>query len=337
MQTETIQQKGGKARVAALSKEELSESGKKAAMARWANRPIRAIHSGNFRKEFGINVACYVLNDPQKTAVVSQRGMARALGLSKGGGDLPRFLATKAMSEYLGVELRQKLAQPVQFQWLTPGVEKPPGIIYGFDVTLLIDICQAIVQAETDGALGKRNDRIAEQAHVILGASAKAGIKGLVYALAGYSPTAAEVIESFKMYVQEEARKYEKEFPPELYQAWYRLYQIPPIQGRGRPWQFKKLTVEHIYTPLAKSNGKILELTRAEKANDGDRKKKLFQFLSEIGTRALRMHLGRVLEMAEDAADQDAYEKKVAKRFGGQQMLDFDAVGMAEDVEEAEG
>lgn len=57
--------------------------------------------------------------------------------------------------------------------------------------------------------------------------------------------------------------------------------------------------VRHIYYPLAKSNGKILELVRALKLNDGDRNKKLFQFLNEVGARALRMQLGRVLEMSE--------------------------------------
>jgi hypothetical protein len=98
------------------------------------------------------------------------------------------------------------------------------------------------------------------------------------YALAGYSPAAQEVIAAFKLYVLEEAKKYEKEFPPELYQAWYRLYEIPPIQGRGRPWQSKKLTVEHIYYPLAKSSGKISELARINKAAGGDRRKNCFNF-----------------------------------------------------------
>ena len=46
---------------------------------------------------------------------------------------------------------------------------------------------------------------------------------------------------------------------------------------------------------LARSNGKILELMRAAKAQDGDRNKKLLQFLNELGARALRMHLGRLL------------------------------------------
>lgn len=91
-------------------------------------------------------------------------------------------------------------------------------------------------------------------AQIVLGASAKAGIRGIVYALAGYNPTAQEVIEACKLYVQDEAKKYEIEFPNELYAQWYRLYEIP-VLDRGKPWHFKHLTVKHIYYPLAKSSG----------------------------------------------------------------------------------
>lgn len=69
-----------------------------------------------------------------------------------------------------------------------------------------------------------------------------------------------------------------------IYMQWHRLYKIP-VPIRGKPWHFKHLTIRHIYFPLAKSNGKILELVRAHKATDGDRQKKLFQFLNEIGAR----------------------------------------------------
>jgi hypothetical protein len=96
-----------------------------------------------------------------------------------------------------------------------------------------------------------------------------------------------------------------------------------PVPERGRPWHFKYLTVRHIYHPLAQSSGKILELLKALKAADGDRKKRLFQFLNDVGTRALRMHLGRVLEMAESSPDRYTYERKIVQRFGGQQELDL--------------
>jgi hypothetical protein len=321
--TESIQSMGGKARDLALSAEEKSAIAKKAAEARWAGRPIMATHKGSFKEEFGIDVECYVLDDAQKTAVLSERGMGRALGLSSTGGNkLRTFLSTKTMSSLVGPELREKLSQPIKFQWGTGGPELPPTIVHGFDVTLLVDICRVIIQAENKGLLRNRSARVAEQAHIILNASAKSGIKGLVYALAGYNPTAEEVIAAFKLYVQEEAKKYEKEFPNELYTQWHRLYDIP-LQKRGKPWHFKHLTVKHIYYPLAQSNGKILELLRALRARGGEQKKKLFQFLSEIGARALRIHLGRVLEMAESSANLSEYKRKTIERFGGQRELEF--------------
>ena len=87
------------------------------------------------------------------------------------------------------------------------------------------------------------------------------------------------------------------------------------------------LTVRHIYYPLAKSNGKILELVRALKSSDGDRKKKLFQFLNEVGARALRIHIGRVLEMAESSSSRLEYDGKIVLRFGGQQELELAVPG----------
>ena len=265
---------------------------------------------------------CFVLNDASKTAVITQLGMGQVLGLGSGGSRLPRFVFNKTMSNYIWPELREKIENPLIFQTLSAGqlAGKPGPKAHGYDATILIDICKAILEAAAAGKLTTAQANVAKRATIIVGASAKAGIRGFVYALAGYRPEIEDVIQAFKVYVQEEAKKYEQEFPNELYAAWQRLYQIP-LPQRGKPWQFMHLTVKHIYYPLAKSNGKILDLVRALKAKDGDRKKKLFQFLNEVGTRALRMHMGRVLEMAESASEPKAYEEKFIERFGGQPEL----------------
>jgi hypothetical protein len=81
--------------------------------------------------------------------------------------------------------------------------------------------------------------------------------------------------------------------------------------------------VNHIYYPLAQSSGTIFALLKAHKARGGDRAKKLFQFLNEIGARALGRHLGRVLEMAESSTTKWEYEAKLAKRFGFAQQLEL--------------
>lgn len=318
--------KGGEVRAQKLSADRRREIAQAAVQARWEKAGkgplLRATHKGSFKEEFGIDAECYVLADEAHTAVISQRGMAQALGFSRqGGGRLPRFLGGKNIAPYIGLELREKLEQPVIFQW-SAAVSGPRVTVYGFDVTLLIDVCKAIVAAEANGHLSANQRDIAKQAHVILNASAKAGIKGLVYALAGYDATKEEIIASFKMYVREEAREYEKEFPDQLYEEWYRLYNLPKPE-RNKPWKFMHLTVDQVYKPLAKSSGKIFQLTREQRDNSNVRWKKLHQFLSEVGVKALRTHLGQLLGIARISKSEAEYEGHVRALFGDQYEIHF--------------
>jgi hypothetical protein len=309
-------QKGGIARAAALSDERKREIAQAAALARWG---ARATHRGNFKEEFGIDVDCYVLDDPNKTAVISQRGMGAALGMGISGSRLPMFVKSKRMAPYVGQELREKLENPLIFQAPSAGGNQPPpSKVNGYDVTILVDVCKAVVGAEAAGE--KVNPAVVKQAHVILSASAKAGIKGLVYALAGYDATRQEVIEAFKFYVREEAREYEKEFPDQLYEEWYRLYQLPKPE-KNKPWKFKHLTVDQVYFPLARSSGKVYELTQARRSDSGERWKRLHQFLSEIGVKTLRTHLGQLLGIARISKTKDEYEGHVTQLFGEQPDL----------------
>jgi hypothetical protein len=317
--------KGGLARAEALSPEKRKAIARRAAVARWGERPMRATHKGSLQADFGIDVDCYVLDDEQKTAVISQRGMAALLGLgSQAGNLLRRFLGAKKIAPYVGAELEEKLENPLVFAWSPPepgARNPPPAMVHGYDVTNLIDVCNVVIRAHDENKPSQRpQPHIVKQAHIILNASAKAGIKGLVYALAGYDATKAEVIAAFKQYVREEARDYEKEFPDQLYGEWYRLYKLPKPE-RNKPWKFKHLTVGHVYVPLARSNGAVLQLTRARRAKSGERWSKLHQFLSEIGVKALRMHLGQLLGIARLSDDKGQYERNFEKVFGKQLTL----------------
>jgi hypothetical protein len=311
---------GGHARARALSPEARRDIAQRAAIARWGHK---ATHRGSFKEDFGIDVDCYVLDDEQKTAVISQRGMGEALGFSEGGDRLPRFVSGGTITPYVGPELREKLDNPIVFQGLAAGPSMPSAAtVHGYDVTILIDLCKAILGADAEGKLAKRYDRIVNQARIIYGAAAKSGIKQLVYALSGYDATREEIIRAFKFYVQEEARDYEREFPNQLYREWYRLYELPEPE-RNKPWKFMHLTNNHVYWPLAKSNGKILELTKVQRAESNDRHRRLHQFLSEVGVKALRQHLGRLLGIAEMSETRDQYEKSVRRIFGEQKEFDF--------------
>jgi hypothetical protein len=315
--------KGGTARAEKLDPTERSQIAQRGALARWG-LARRAIHKGNFQKDFGIDIDCYVLDDPRKTPVISQRGMGQALGFSRRGSRLPVFVNSKTMAEHIGRDLRQKLENPLIFQPPGAAASSPLSAsarANGYDATILIDLCNAILAAKAAGKLTRdRYDKMVEQARIITAASAKTGITQLIYALAGYDPTADEVIAAFKFYVREEAREYEKEFPDALYAEWYRLYALTP-PAKNKPWKFKHLTIAHVYEPLARSNGKVYQLTQAVRAQSSERWKKLHQFLSEIGVKALRTQLGTTLGIALVSDTPEQYEANIQRAFGVQPEL----------------
>lgn len=310
--------KGGIAVAQKMTPEQKKDRAKQGAAARWG---LKATHKGNFKDAIGIDVDCYVLGDSEKTAVISQRGMAAALGLGDGGRALPRFVEGKTVAKALGVELVEKVGKPLIFKGDILGVKAPPiGDVHGHDVGLLIDICKALVLANSRGELLKSHANIVAQANVILAASAKAGIQGLVYALAGYDRTKEEVIEAYKLYVRDEAREYEKEFSPELYEQWYRLYGLAKPE-RGRPWEFRYLTIDHIYKPLANSHGKVFDLAKTTKTANGEKNDKIHQFLSDVGVKALRTQVGKILGIATVSDSREEYEKYISEKVYGQRPL----------------
>lgn len=65
----------------------------------------------------------------------------------------------------------------------------------------------------------------------------------------------------------------------------------------------------------------ILKLTREQKQSSGKQKDKLHQFLSEIGVKALRTHLGQVLGIARISQTAAEYERHIRALFGGQKDL----------------
>lgn len=311
--------KGGLAVAKSMSQEERTARAKKGSLARWG---LKATHRGSFQKEFGLDIDCYVLNDANKTAVISQRGMGEAIGLAARGDSIRRFANGQMMASFIGSEVLEKLEKPLKFQWRPVGTENLVVEANGYDVTLLIDICKAIISADIEGRLSDRYRQVARQAQMVMSASAKAGIQGLVYALAGYDRTKEEIIEAYKMYVREEAREYEREFSPELYEHWYRLYSLTQPE-RGRPWEFRYLTIDHIYKPLANSHGKVFDLAKSNKQANGEAGNKIHQFLSEVGVKALRTQVGKIIGIASVSDTRAEYERFIAEKIYGQRSFAF--------------
>lgn len=304
--------KGGIARAKALTSKQRSAQAKKGAAARWG---YKATHKGSFMDEFGIDAECYVLNDEDKTVVTSKRGLSRLLGLGGLGSDVDRVIHSQYMAPYVDAVLLEKFKNPLVFQWKGDDAGLGFSEAHGYDITVVGDLASALIKANIAGALPKSRIEAARQAQLLSNAAMKAGIKGLAYAIAGYRPEVQEVINAFKAFVREEARQYEKEFPDELYEEWYRLYGLNRPE-KGRPIRFGQLTNMQIYVPLARSKGKILEQIRASRDENGKQTDKLHLFLSEIGVKALRQHIGKLLGVAAMSDNKEEYEAGIEKVFG---------------------
>ena len=86
---------------------------------------------------------------------------------------------------------------------------------------------------------------------------------------------------------------------------------------------FKYLTIDHIYRPLARSNGKVFSLARSSKQANGEKSDKIHQFLSEIGVKALRTQVGKITGIATVSDDREQYERYISEKIYGQPLLPF--------------
>lgn len=295
--------RGGKARAAALSASERAEIARKGAMARWdPNIPEVEYGSDDRPLRIGqIELACYVLDDPGHTRVFSQRGMLEALGLTSGGGALQRFLEETDLPTFLTPDVLSALQTPVQF--------RPPGggrLAFGYPVTLLVDVCNAILEARYKWPLSRAYRNTEIRAETIVKAVAKTGIIALVDEATGYDQKRKETLEAIlTAYLRSELAIWSKRFPDDFYEEIYRL--------RGWPWKGRHFnppgvvahyTKDLVYARLAPDI--LKELEHRNPLVNHRRKVKFHQYLTdEVGYPALETHLYTVIKFMKVADSWD--------------------------------
>jgi hypothetical protein len=242
-----------------------------------------------------LEIPCYVLEDGRR--VIHQRGMVTALGMSRGsssvsGGDrLAKFANGKGLQPYVSDALREATQSPIKFH-------TPKGATaYGYEATVLADICEAVLQARTDGKLQKQQEHIAQQCEVLVRAFARVGIIALVDEATGYQEIRDrnELHKILDAYIAKELLPWTKRFPDEFYQEMFRLqgWQYSPMSIK-RPRMVGKLTAEIVYERLP--DGILEELRRKNPVvRKGQRRYRHHQFLTEeIGNPHLEKHLAVV-------------------------------------------
>jgi hypothetical protein len=313
------QRRGGLARREALSANERRRMARQAAIARWkriAGDIPDASHHGEL--EIGNRkLEVYVLEDGRR--LFHKKVMGHALGLkSKGGNAFMKTISGQALRSEISEELAEKIRNPIIFK----GLKGDPA--HGYEASVLIEVCEAILKARDAGSLNTRQRFLAVQSEIILRAAAKIGIISLIDEATGYSDNKRkdEYRKLFQEFLREEYAKWEQdEYPDKFFDMIYKLYGLKRKNpdSTKHPQFFGKFIRKYIYYPLANSRGAILE--ELDKRNptvyfNGGRRYKMYQFLSmEVGLPALRAHLWQTIGIGSIMPDALQFERAFYKAF----------------------
>lgn len=259
-----------------------------------------------------IEIPCYVLEDG--TRVLSQRGLQSSIGMSLSGGKsgeqrIATFLDVISSKGIETNDLSARIRNPIRFYPTGGGRDA-----YGFEATILADICDVILQARKADKLLPQQQKLAEQCEILVRGFARVGIIALVDEATGYQRDRARdaLARILEVFVAKELQPWVKTFPNDFYQELFRLRGLTyPTFTVTKPSYFGHLTNDIIYRRLAP--GVLEELKKQAKKNDkGQLKHRLHQKLStHVGHLKLRELLASVVTIMKLSSNYDDFKKKL--------------------------
>lgn len=235
------------------------------------------------------SIPCYVLENG--TRVISGRGIQQSL----------KIVENKNSGTKIGLILNNLTLKPFIFRDLDPAHFEPlecyDGVlkINGYEATVLVDICDGMLEARKHIELTDRQRIIADQCEILVRSFAKVGIISLVDEATGYQYDRErfELQKILNAYISDEILKWQLTFTDDFYKNIYRLWGLPfvPKYIRNKPSFIGKLTSKYIYELLPQGVvDKIKEKTG--KTSKGNWKYKWHQSLtSEIGREYLKKQI----------------------------------------------
>ncbi len=244
-----------------------------------------------------LEIPCYVLEDG--TRVFSGRGIQNAIGANpnSSGTWLNKFVNGSLISNYLAPGVLDKFNNPIKFN--RPSAGGSQSATYGYEATILIDFCDAIIEANKSRENIPEN--IIANAEIIIRSVAKVGIIALVDEATGYQHEREnnELQKILKAYISEELLPWQKKFPDIYYKEFFRLngwdYTVNGI--KKRPGVIGKWTNTLIYDQLPK--GILDELKKKTPvSNTGNKTARYHQFLTlDVGEPNLNNQINQIVTL----------------------------------------
>ena len=262
-----------------------------------------------------IEIPCYVLED--ETRVLTQRGVFRAFdtrrgGSHRGGAELPRFVASKALEPHITGELRLALTSPILFTPPSGG----PGA-HGYPATLLPDICDVILQARSAGDLHPRQYGLAERSEILIRGLARVGIIALVDEATGYQRIREEraLATILERFLAKELQPWTRTFPYSFYEQIARLKGWKSITAVRRPSVVGHYTNDFVYDRVGPQV--LSELRRRNPVlPQGWRKNRHHQwFTPEFGHPKLLQHIEGVTALMRAAPNWESFKRNLDRAY----------------------
>lgn len=259
-------------------------------------------------------IGCAVLEDG--TRLLTQSDMMRALGRSrqaKGRGfydadvNLPAFLTAKNIKSFIPKDL---YVTSSQIEFVMPNGQKA----FGYKAELLPQVCEVYLEARDAGVLLQSQQHIAQQADILIRSLARVGITALVDEATGYQLDRGHDALRLLMekYIVEGLQKWIQMFPDTFFAELDRLYDNAPTTPRSRPQYYGRFINKYVYDPIEHGYVKA-ELDKLNITDEGKRKARFHQWLTDEGRTILTRQIGKVegiMEMCEDIE----HFKRVARR-----------------------
>ena len=338
--------KGGKARAAVLTADERSEIATKAAKARWAKQkgeslpddddgqasevlrqprfaPLPQERVSHFHGEvsFGsLSVPCHVLDDGSR--VITQREVVKALsGQAKPSGLIGRLIGIPALASYITED--EVASKVIQFRLSGSGHQM---LAYGYEATLLVEICEAFLKARDDGILSKAQLRVAQRADIVLRSCAKVGIISLIDEATGYQEVRQRNALQLKLqaFISDDLQEWAKLFPDDFWRELARL-EHTRYSPRSRPLRWGKYVMAFVYDAVDEDVGKQLR-----QINPNPRfRKNHHQWLKTFGREKVRDHINQVIGVMKTCNNMHDFHQKFGYVFkkDPMQLSFFDLVG----------
>jgi len=267
------------------------------------------------------------------TRVFSGRGMQKAIGSSSTSGTwLKKYINSSPITPFLEIGIIEKFNNPIRFH--RPAAGGSQSMTYEYEVTILIDVCEAIIKANENRQNVPEN--IVKSAKVILIAVAKVGIIALVDEATGYQydRERQELQAILKLYISEELLLWEKKFPDVFYQQIFKLngWDFTVNGIKKRPGVIGTWTNNLIYKQLPK--GVLDELKKRTPKNEkGKRKHRFHQLLTlNVGHPDLQKQLSSVITIMKLSKDWEHFLDQFNQIYGQTKLdLKFDKIDKKKD------